>query len=215
MVNAAGILPPAGTPKSIVRHDGSIAGIAGAGLQPPAGAYDKIDSRPPYLSNDTYVEKQWSLDRVHIPATWAIAPHNEVVVAILDTGIDTKHEDLAGIILGSINLTTSATAEDVFGHGTHVAGIITARTNNSVGIAGITRNIKLLNVKIAGDNGDCSSLDVANGIIWAADRAPAHCRFAEYNQTSGRCRGICERKAADRQLPGCPMPSGLRPIERR
>ena len=169
MVNAAGILPPAGTPKAIVRHDGSVAGIAGAGLQPPAGAYDKIDSRPPYLSNDTYVEKQWSLDRVHIPATWAIEPHNEVVVAILDTGIDTKHEDLAGIILGSINLTTSATAEDVFGHGTHVAGIITARTNNSVGIAGITRNVKLLNVKIAGDNGDCSSLDVANGIIWATD----------------------------------------------
>ena len=166
---AAGILTPAGTTDAAISRDGSVAAVSGTGLQSPAAAYSIINGQTPSLSNDTYVEKQWALDRVHIPATWTIETQNEVVVAILDTGIDTNHEDLAGTILDSVNLTTSATAEDVFGHGTHVAGIITARTNNGVGIAGTNQNVKLLNVKIADDKGDCSSVDVANGIVWAAD----------------------------------------------
>ncbi len=165
----AGVVPTAGTADGEVSRDGSVAAISGAGLQSPAAAYSILDVQTPSLSNDTYVANQWALDRVHIQAVWSIKPQNEVVVAVLDTGIDTKHEDLAGAVINSVNLTTSPTAEDVYGHGTHVAGIIAARTNNGVGIAGADQNVKLLNVKIADDNGDCSSIDVANGIVWAAD----------------------------------------------
>ena len=169
MGTAAVILTPAGAVGSAISRDGSVATVTGAGLQPSGATYGTTSIQTPSLSNDTYVGKQWSLDRVHIPATWTIKPRNEVVVAVLDSGIDTKHEDLAGTIISSVNLTTSSTAEDILGHGTHVAGIIAAGTNNGVGIAGTNRNVKLLNVKVADDNGDCSSIDVANGIIWAAD----------------------------------------------
>ena len=166
---AAGILPSDGTASVGISRDGSVAAVSGAGLQSSAAAYGIINGQTPSVSNDTYVANQWALDRVHIPAAWTIKPQSEVVVAVLDTGIDTNHEDLAGAVINSVNLTTSPTAEDVFGHGTHVAGIITARTNNGVGIAGADQNVKLLNVKIADDNGDCSSVNVANGIVWAAD----------------------------------------------
>jgi thermitase len=166
---APGILTPADTADEAVISAGSIASVTGTGLRSPAATYSIINGQTPFISNDTYVEKQWALDRVHIPATWSIKPRTEVVVAILDTGIDTSHEDLAGAVINSVNLTASATAEDVYGHGTHVAGIITARANNGMGIAGADQNVKLLNVKIADDNGDCSSVNVANGIIWATD----------------------------------------------
>jgi thermitase len=169
IATAAGILSPADTASATMISDGSVTAFTGAGLHSSAVFYGKIDSQAPSRSNDTCVGKQWALDRVHIPAAWTVKQQNEVVVAVLDTGIDTKHEDLAGVVIQSINLTKSATAEDVLGHGTHVAGVITARTNNGTGIAGTTQHVKLLNVKIANDNGDCSSVDMANGIVWAAD----------------------------------------------
>ena len=165
---AIGILPPAGAAGAVISRKGSVAAIS-TGLQSPSATYGIIDSQTVSISNDTHVEKQWALKRVHIPAIWAIKPKNDVVVAVLDTGIDTSHEDLAGAVINSVNLTPSPTAEDIYGHGTHVAGIITARANNGMGIAGADQNVKLLNVKIADDNGDCSSVNVANGIIWAAD----------------------------------------------
>ncbi len=166
---AVSILTPADTASAAMSRDGSIAVVTGPGMHPPVAFHGKIDSQAPSLSNDTYVEKQWALDRIHIPTTWTVKQQSEVVVAVLDTGIDTRHEDLAGTIMNSVNLTTCATAEDVFGHGTHIAGIITARTNNGMGIAGTTQHVKLLNVKIADDNGGCSSVDMAYGIVWAAD----------------------------------------------
>jgi thermitase len=169
IATAAGIWTPADTASAAMSRDGSVTAVIGAGLHSSAVFYGKIDSQTQSRSNDTYVEKQWALDRVHIPAAWTIRPTNEVAVAVLDTGIDTKHEDLAGVVIKSINLTTSTTAEDVYGHGTHVAGIITARTNNGMGIAGTAQHVKLLNVKIADDNGGCSSVDMANGIVWAVD----------------------------------------------
>jgi subtilisin family serine protease len=118
---------------------------------------------------DTFVDRQWALDRIHVEAAWANVPASGVTVAVLDTGIDSQHEDLVAAIKDSVNLTSSPTAEDLYGHGTHVAGIIAARVLNGKGIAGAYPNVKLLNVKVANDNGDCSSLDVANGIVWAAD----------------------------------------------
>jgi thermitase len=165
----AGILSPVGTTNTVISHDGSVASIPGMVPHAFAVAYPNIDNQPPPVSNDTYVDKQWALARIHIPAGWTIKPRNEVVVAVLDTGIDINHEDLAGKVIGSINLSASATSEDIYGHGTHIAGIIAARTNNDKGIAGVDQNIKLLNVKVVDDNGDINGAIVADGVIWAAD----------------------------------------------
>jgi thermitase len=88
---------------------------------------------------------------------------------VLDTGIDEEHEDLAGQIAGRANFTGSDTTNDIYGHGTHIAGIIAAK-NNGRGITGVAYNCRLLNVKVADDGGWLDEQALANGIRWAADR---------------------------------------------
>jgi thermitase len=120
------------------------------------------------ITNDTYVDKQWALQRVQ---GLVVEPTEtkEILVAVLDTGIDQQHEDLAGKVAESVNFTDTKTASDRLGHGTHVAGIIAATVNNEIGIAGAAPNARLLNVKIADDKGMVWASATAKGIIWAVD----------------------------------------------
>src|SRR5262245_939688 len=92
-----------------------------------------------------------------------------VVIAIVDSGIDQDHPDLAGKIVGNANFTTSPTVDDLWGHGTHVAGIAAAVTDNATGVAGVCPDCKLLNVKVLDDTANGAWDWVANGIIYAAD----------------------------------------------
>jgi thermitase len=120
------------------------------------------------ITNDSYVDKQWALQRIQNLAV-GLGSTDGVLVAVLDTGIDEQHEDLAGKVVGSVNFTDSQTASDRLGHGTHVAGIIAATANNGIGIVGAAPNARLLNVKIADDKGMVWASTVAKGIIWAVD----------------------------------------------
>jgi len=120
----------------------------------------------PYYLNATL----WGLMKVQAPQAWDITIGSpNVSVAILDTGVDLSHPDLQGKIVSSVNFSSSATASDMYGHGTHVAGIAAAATNNGVGIAGLGYNTTVMNVKVLGDDGTGSYAAVANGITWAAD----------------------------------------------
>ena len=116
-------------------------------------------------ANDPYIDRQWALEQIPSMPTST----NEILIAVLDTGIDLNHEDLAGKVVESVNFSSSKTEEDVNGHGTHIAGIIAADRNNGIGITGAAQNVKLLNVKIAEDNGTVWASNVAKGIIWATD----------------------------------------------
>jgi len=120
------------------------------------------------ITNDSYVDKQWALQRIE---GLVVEPTEtkEILVAVLDTGIDQQHEDLAGKVAGSVNFTDTKTVSDRLGHGTHVAGIIAATVNNEIGIAGAAPNARLLNVKIADDKGMVWASAAAKGIIWAVD----------------------------------------------
>ncbi len=120
------------------------------------------------ITNDSYVDKQWALQRIQGLAVGS-GNTDGVLVAVLDTGIDQQHEDLAGRIVGSINFSDSQTVSDRLGHGTHVAGIIAATAGNGIGIAGVAPSARLLNVKIADDKGMVWASTVAKGIIWAVD----------------------------------------------
>jgi thermitase len=129
---------------------------------------NKVYAPPSNISNDIYLSAQWALQKMPDLQTRSVGP--EVLVAVLDTGIDGRHEDLVGKVTKSVNFTTSATASDVIGHGTHIAGIIAATANNGIGIAGLAPNARLLNVKVADDEGTVWASSVARGIIWAVNK---------------------------------------------
>ena len=92
-------------------------------------------------------------------------------VCVLDTGVDYSHPDLAGrIIKGFDFVNNDADPMDDFGHGTHVAGIITAVANNKIGMAGAS-NAKVVAVKVLGSQGWGTNFDIAVGMNFCANRA--------------------------------------------
>lgn len=122
--------------------------------------------------NDPYFTGgfQWNLAKVQASNAWDLTTGSaSVSVAVLDTGVDLSHPDLQGKVVASVNFTDSATVSDVNGHGTHVAGIVGATTNNGQGVAGLGYNTTVMNVKVMGDNGSGSSGSIAQGVVWAAD----------------------------------------------
>ncbi|RED64230.1 S8 family peptidase [Cohnella phaseoli] len=124
------------------------------------------------IPNDTlYSEYQWNLPEIATEAGWKLAKGNpDIVVAVLDTGVQADHPDLKGRIVKGVNIVDpSADPNDDVGHGTHVAGIIAAEVNNNEGVAGMTWYTKIMPVKVLDDTGAGSTYSVAEGIIWATD----------------------------------------------
>ncbi len=108
-----------------------------------------------------------------VEAMGASLGNPEVKVAILDTGVDCGHVDLLddnGAIKCSdtINYTGSSTAGDAYGHGTHVAGIIAANANNSLGVAGVAELALLGSFKVCDDGGVCPDDAIISGITDAS-----------------------------------------------
>ena len=113
-------------------------------------------------------ERQESLNTIKIPMIQKNGIR-DVTVAILDTGIDKKHEDLADKVVDEIDFTKSGSPNDYNGHGTHIAGIIAADAYNDLGLIGVAPQAELLNVKVADGTGRCKNSVVAAGIVWAVD----------------------------------------------
>ena len=114
-------------------------------------------------------DEQWALNKIGIYDLWqSTTGSQEVLVAVLDTGIDSNHEDLSGQVVAEVDFTDSLTPGDVHGHGTHIAGIIAAKSND-IGIIGMAPGSRLLNAKVADDMGRCYASALAKGIVWAVD----------------------------------------------
>lgn len=125
------------------------------------------------LPNDPLYADQWSARQVRAPRAWDTATGDaDVVVAVLDTGVDRSHEDLSrGVSSAGANFVTpTGTTDDDHGHGTLSAGVVAARTDNGRGVAGMCWRCTILPVKVLGSNGSGSTSDVASGIVYAADR---------------------------------------------
>jgi subtilisin family serine protease len=109
----------------------------------------------------------WGIERVFAPKVWDRTTGDKVKVAILDTGIDASHPDLAGMVDARFDFTTNtAGGTDKHGHGTHVAGII-ASSKNETGYVGASYQARLLAAKVLSDDGIGYVSDVVEGINWA------------------------------------------------
>lgn len=126
----------------------------------------RVDSVDP---NDPYFGKQWGMSQVHAQDAWAKnIDASNITVAVLDTGIDYTHPDLAGRVEIGWNFADGdKDVTDNFGHGTHVSGIIAAQGDNGVGIAGVCWTCKLMAIKVLGDNGQGTTENVIQGIQYA------------------------------------------------
>jgi subtilisin family serine protease len=123
------------------------------------------------VPNDPLWPAQWGLRLVGAPRAWdATRGTSAIVIAVLDTGIDGTHADLAGsTVAGRDVLNNDSDPADDEGHGTAVAGVIASRTDNSEGHAGMCWVCSLLPVKVLDSGGNGSTSTVASGIVWAVD----------------------------------------------
>ncbi|ADU30207.1 S8 family peptidase [Evansella cellulosilytica] len=123
--------------------------------------------------NDEFYEPyQWNLTQIFAEDAWNVSVGRTAVpIAIVDSGIDPEHFDLAEKIMDGYNAFENNSAfEDEHGHGTHVAGIASAITNNHDGVAGVSWHNPILAVKALDHNAEGSSLSIAKGIVWAVDQ---------------------------------------------
>ena len=122
--------------------------------------------------DDPFFPAQWGLTDMHVPDVWdTTTGSSSVTVAVVDTGCDYNHTDLAPQLLtGASFIPGIATAQDDHGHGTHVAGIIAATGNNTQDIAGIAWGCRILPVKVFASGGFASGASIAAGIFYAASR---------------------------------------------
>jgi subtilisin family serine protease len=205
---AAGVSAATG---EAIAHDAGVTGVEAVGDQtlvvdPPEGNLEaarvdglRHDSRVAYVEpnyqisasgftpNDPYFPSLASLrdgqpGGIHAESAWGTTlGAREVVVGMLDSGIDTNHPDLVG------NLWTNRTGigfcgygthgfntfdetcrpEDDNGHGTHVAGIVGAVGNNGIGVTGVAPRVSLLALKMLDHNGDGSIVGAVEAIDWA------------------------------------------------
>jgi len=109
----------------------------------------------------------WGISTFDLPDAWRISQGEGVTVAVLDTGCDLDHPDLAANLLPGFNFVNPKKKPwDDNEHGTHVTGIICA-LDNDIGTVGVAPKSKVIPVKVLDDKGDGNLLNVAKGIRWA------------------------------------------------
>jgi len=151
------------------------------------------------MPNDPQFDQQWGLTRIGCPEAWdSTTGDPSVIVAVIDTGVDLNHPELEPKLLPGQNLVdfpagaesikgwvlegdftgNDSNPQDDVGHGTHVAGTICCASDNGVGVAGVSWDVRLLPVKVLARarelatgrvSGIGSSANIAAGIRWAAD----------------------------------------------
>lgn len=115
----------------------------------------------------------WSVTAFDLPGAWSKSRGEGVKVAVLDTGVDLDHPDLAKNLLPGFNfIEPNKEPWDDNQHGTHVAGIIAA-ANNEIGMVGVAPEAKIIPIKVLNRNGSGNLVNVAKGIRWAVDEGKA------------------------------------------
>lgn len=151
--------------------------LAAAGLV-TAGA---VAAPAAAATNDPLRDQQWGLDQINAGEAWTATTGEGAVVAVVDSGVDLDHPDLAGnLVPGATFIDCNPSCgdggwegpdgvgNDLDEHGTHVSGIVSAVAGNGIGVAGVAPDAKIMPIK-ALEEGSGAFEDIANGIRFAAD----------------------------------------------
>ncbi len=132
-----------------------------------------LKKKPKYkkLFDKPYFDDQWNLKQINCDQGWEITKgKNNVIVAVLDTGVDIHHKDLTSNLVPGYNaITKDLDIYDIDGHGTHCAGIVGAAASSSFGVFGVAPECSIMPVKVLGDDGHGYIDWIAEGITYAVD----------------------------------------------
>lgn len=161
---------------------------------------DVVYAEPDYLAhfittpNDPLYAEQWGLAKIGAPAAWDVVTGSaDVVIAVVDAGLDTTHPDLSGRLWtnpgeipgNSVDDDNNGHVDDIHGwnvvndnadltdntgHGTQVAGVAAAMGNNSLGVAGVCWDCRVMVVKVVQTGGVANYSDIAAGVVYAAQK---------------------------------------------
>ncbi len=152
-----------------------VLGLVKEGALPPGTRVER--DRPARFfktPSDPLYPRQWALPLVRAPEAWDAASGEGVVVAIIDSGVDGRHPDLAGRVLPGLDASTdqelpAGTNTDRLGHGTAVASVAAAGLDDGVGMAGLAGGARILPVRVGDPSGGACWSEVAKALVWAAD----------------------------------------------
>lgn len=144
----------------------SLAGVRGIRYVEPLAS-----RRLALTPTDPFVARQWYLIQSRFFESWLTYPAFESVpVAVIDSGADVRHPELAGRVLDAKSFVGGSPAADALGHGTFVSGLIAASVDNGIGIAGLAPSAQLLVAKVVNESRSIPILAEARAIRWAVER---------------------------------------------
>lgn len=125
------------------------------------------------IPNDPNYSSQWHLPKISAPTGWDInIGSTEIVIAIIDSGVDSDHPDLMDKLIPGYNFLSgydSSNTNDVYGHGTAVAGSAATITNNDIGVAGVAWENLIMPLVVLNSNNQATYADIIDAINYAAD----------------------------------------------
>jgi type VII secretion-associated serine protease mycosin len=146
---------------------------AAAAPRPAAAAVRQaVPAAGPRERTDPIRDGQWQLDVLHAKTAWRYSSGAGVIVAVIDSGVDGTHPDLAGQVLPGVDLVTGVGdgQHDPVGHGTTVAGLIAGRSDDRRGVVGLAPAARILPVRVLDDHNQYDdALIVARAVRWAVD----------------------------------------------